>query len=144
MTDHDAACYELVADCRLRAATDLFAHTWDPVVLAALRGGPSRRRELRAAIGGISDKVLSDTLRRLLAGGLIDRRAHAEAPPRVEYGLTGLGQSLVEGPMAALGRWAVEHGDELLEAQENAAGVPGDGATPPAETSLPVDPGRDS
>ncbi|MCX5560336.1 helix-turn-helix domain-containing protein [Streptomyces sp. NBC_00038] len=125
MTDREAHCYELVADCRLRAATDLFAHTWDPVVLAALRMGPRRRRELRADIGGISDKVLTDTLHRLLAAGLVDRHAHAEAPPRVEYGLTSLGQSLVEGPMTALGRWAVEHGDELLEAQESAARAPG-------------------
>lgn len=121
MTDDDAPCYELVADCRLRAATDLLAHTWDPVVLAALRSGPHRRRELRAAIGGISDKVLTDSLHRLLASGLIERHVHAEAPPRVDYALTGLGQSLVEGPMRALGRWAIEHGDELLEAQESSA-----------------------
>jgi DNA-binding HxlR family transcriptional regulator len=121
MTDHDAHCHDLVADCRLRAATDLFAHTWDPVVLAALRVGPRRRRELRAAIGGMSDKVLTESLRRLLAHGLIERHARAEAPPRVDYALTGLGQSLVEGPMTALGRWALEHGDELLEAQESSA-----------------------
>ncbi|WP_392963526.1 winged helix-turn-helix transcriptional regulator [Streptomyces sp. LN245] len=119
MTNDDAHCYELVADCRLRAATDLFAHTWDPVVLTALRAGPRRRRELRAAIGGISDKVLTDSLHRLLASGLIERHAHAEAPPRVDYALTGLGQSLVEGPLTALGRWMTEHGDELLETQEN-------------------------
>ncbi|MFF2847941.1 winged helix-turn-helix transcriptional regulator [Streptomyces sp. NPDC058001] len=125
MTDHDAHRHELVADCRLRAATDLFAHTWDPVVLVALRSGPHRRRELRVAIGGISDKVLTDALHRLLAGGLISRHAYAEAPPRVEYDLTGLGQSLVDGPMRALGRWTIEHGDELLEAQESAA--PDDG-----------------
>ncbi|MEU0478789.1 helix-turn-helix domain-containing protein [Streptosporangium sp. NPDC006013] len=112
---------EFVADCRVRAATDLFAHTWDPVVLAALASGARRRRELRDAIGGISDKVLTDTLRRLLANGLIDRRAHAEAPPRVEYALTGLGQSLVDGPMKALGRWATQHGDKLLDAQEKSA-----------------------
>ncbi|MEU5701568.1 helix-turn-helix domain-containing protein [Streptomyces aurantiacus] len=134
MTDHEGHCYELVADCRLRAATDLFAHIWDPVVLAALRAGPRRRRELRATIGGISDKVLTDTLRRLLSSGLVDRHAHAEAPPRVEYSLTSLGQSLVEGPMMALGRWAIEHGDELLEAQENAARKPSDSAAPPSET----------
>jgi DNA-binding HxlR family transcriptional regulator len=124
MSDHEAQYDELVADCRLRAATDLFAHTWDPVVLAALRPGPRRRRELRAAIGGVSDKVLTETLHRLLANGLIDRHAHAEAPPRVEYSLTSLGQSLVEGPMTALGRWTVEHGDELLDAQERAARTP--------------------
>ncbi|MFJ5613147.1 winged helix-turn-helix transcriptional regulator [Streptomyces sp. NPDC093221] len=115
-----AHCYERVADCRLRAATDLFAHTWDPVVLAALRTGPRRRRALRAAIGGISDKVLTETLHRLLGNGLVGRRAYAEAPPRVEYGLTALGESLVDGPMRALGRWALDHGDELLDAQEAA------------------------
>ncbi|MEO3749102.1 helix-turn-helix domain-containing protein [Streptomyces sp. B6B3] len=112
--------HEWVADCRLRAATDLFVHIWDPVVLAALDGGPRRRRELRAAIGGISDKALTDALRRLLANGLVDRHAHAEAPPRVEYALTALGQSLVDGPLRALGRWTTEHADELLAAQENA------------------------
>lgn len=119
MTGPDPHCHEFVADCRLRAATDLFAHTWDPVVLAALRGGPRRRRELRTTIGGISDKVLGESLHRLLATGLVERHAHAEAPPRVEYALTGLGQSLVEGPMAALGRWAIEYADQLLEAQDS-------------------------
>jgi DNA-binding HxlR family transcriptional regulator len=121
MSVHESHCYELVADCRLRAAADLFAHTWDPVVLAALRPGPRRRRELRTAIGGISDKVLTEALHRLLGHGLITRRAWAEAPPRVEYGLTGLGQSLADGPMRALGSWITEHGDELLDAQERAA-----------------------
>ncbi|MEU6713560.1 helix-turn-helix domain-containing protein [Nonomuraea sp. NPDC046802] len=111
---------EFVADCRLRAAADLFAHTWDTVILAALAPGALRRRELRAGIGGISDKVLTEALRRLLANGLIERRAYAEAPPRVEYALAGLGRSLVDGPMAALGRWVVEHGDELADAQERA------------------------
>lgn len=129
MSDSAARCDELAADCRLRAATDLFAHTWDPVVLAALGPGPCRRRALRAAIGGITDKVLTDALHRLLASGLISRQAYAEAPPRVEYRLTGLGRSLVDGPMRALGRWTIEHGDELLEAIERAdrppAGPPG-------------------
>ncbi|MEU2617155.1 helix-turn-helix domain-containing protein [Streptomyces sp. NPDC007157] len=90
-------------------------------MLAALRVGPRRRRRLRAAIGGISDKVLTDCLHRLLASGLIERHAHAGAPPRVDYALTGSGQSLIDGPMTALGRWAVEHGDELLEAQESSS-----------------------
>lgn len=121
MSDHEGHCYELVADCRLRAAIDLFAHTWDPVVLAALRSRPYRRRELRTAIGGISDKVLTETLHRLLANGLVERRAFAAAPPRVDYSLTDLGKSLVDGPMKALGGWILEHGDELLDAQERVA-----------------------
>ncbi len=108
MEDHG-----LLADCRVRMATDLFAHTWDPVVLFALRPGRLRRRELRAAIGGVSDKPLTEALRRLLAHGLIERRSYPAAPPRVEYELTELGRSLVDGPLAALGRWTVEHGNKL-------------------------------
>lgn len=116
MSGHGTYGVDLVADCRLRAAIDLFAHTWDPVVLATLHQGPRRRRELRVAIGGLSDKVLSESLRRLLGWGLVERRRFAEAPPRVEYGLTPLGRTFVDGPMAALARWTIEHGDELGEA----------------------------
>ncbi|GII66765.1 HxlR family transcriptional regulator [Sphaerisporangium krabiense] len=124
MSDHYAGRDEFVADCRLRIATDLFTHTWDPVVLATLALGPHRRRELRVAIGGISDKVLTQALHRLLANGLISRQAYPEAPPRVEYALTELGQSLVDGPMNALARWTLDHADDLLDAQERAAKQP--------------------
>ncbi|MFG1791312.1 winged helix-turn-helix transcriptional regulator [Nocardia sp. NPDC049149] len=110
---------ELAADCRVRAGIDLFAHTWDPVVLAALRDGALRRRQLRVSIGGVSDKALTEALRRLLGNGLVERRSYAQVPPRVEYELTGLGQSLVDGPMKALGAWVLEHGDELLAAQRD-------------------------
>jgi DNA-binding HxlR family transcriptional regulator len=109
---------ELLADCRIRAATDLFTHTWDPVVLAGLRAGPRRRCDLLTAIGGLSDKVLTETLCRLRHNGLVDRRRFPSAPPRVEYALTPLGASLVDGPLYVLGQWAVEHGDALLAAQE--------------------------
>ena len=115
------------ADCRLRAATELFAHTWDPVVLAGLRLGPCRRADLLDAVGGIRDKVLTDTLRRLLANGLVVRRSYRAAPPRVEYALSPLGTTLVDGPMRELGRWTLAHGDELLEAQER--GAPSTGGT---------------
>jgi DNA-binding HxlR family transcriptional regulator len=106
-----------VADCRIRIAADFFAHTWNPVVLTALRAGPRRRRRLRGEIGGISDKVLTETLRRLEAAGLVERAAYAEAPPRVDYALTPLGRSLVDGPIAALGRWTLDHGEQLADAQ---------------------------
>jgi DNA-binding HxlR family transcriptional regulator len=109
---------ELLVDCRVRAATELFAHTWDPIVLAGLRAGPRRRSELLSAVGGLSDKVLTETLRRLLANGLVERHRHPAAPPRVEYRLSTLGVSLIDGPIRELGRWILEHGDELLEAQE--------------------------
>jgi DNA-binding HxlR family transcriptional regulator len=113
VNDH---CDQFVADCRVRRLADLFAHTWNPVVLLALRDGPLRRGALREQIGGISDKVLTDTLRRLRDSGLVARRAYAEAPPRVDYALTRLGESVVDGPLRALGAWVSEHGDELTPA----------------------------
>lgn len=111
----------LVVDCQVRAVTELISHVWDPLVLLALRLGPRRRRELRAAIGGISDKVLTEALQRLLDSGLIARHSYAEAPPRVDYELTSLGESFVRGPLQALGDWIGDHAQELLDAQERAA-----------------------
>lgn len=104
---------EVIADCRLRGALDLFTHTWDAVVLAALHEGPRRRADLRARIGGISDKALTEALRRLLGRGLVTRDPRAGSPPRVEYALTPLGTTLVAGPLTALAAWVRGYGDEL-------------------------------
>jgi DNA-binding HxlR family transcriptional regulator len=112
----DADCYDFVSDCRVRLATDLLSHTWDPVVLSALRRGPLRRRELLPILRGISDKCLTEALSRLARNGLVSRAGGSTARLAI-YALTDLGQSLVEGPMAALGRWAVEHADEVAAAQ---------------------------
>ncbi|MFG2581482.1 winged helix-turn-helix transcriptional regulator [Streptomyces malaysiensis] len=108
-----------IADCRARLGFDLLARTWTAVVIFGLREGPRRPGELRAAIGGISAKVLNDTLRGLEDDGLVERRRYAEAPPRVEYGLTALGKTLL-GPIEALGAWSVEYADAVVEAQERA------------------------
>ncbi|MFC0600307.1 winged helix-turn-helix transcriptional regulator [Streptomyces palmae] len=106
-----------LSDCRARLAFDLLANTWNPVVLWALRDGPQRPGELRERIGGISSKVLTETVRRLEFNGLVSRRAYAEAPPRVEYELTALGRTLL-APIDAIGAWAFEHGDEVMAAQD--------------------------
>jgi DNA-binding HxlR family transcriptional regulator len=108
-----------LADCRARLAFDLLGNTWNPVVLWALRHGPSRPGALRVRIGGISPKVLTKTLRRLEGAGLVVRQAYGGAPPRVEYGLTALGRTLL-APVEALGVWAHAHGDEVMAAQEEA------------------------
>ncbi|MFE3057848.1 winged helix-turn-helix transcriptional regulator, partial [Nocardia sp. NPDC059239] len=76
--------------------------------------------ELVALSGGISRKVLTQTLRRLQSNGLIDRQQYAEAPPRVEYSLTPLGRTLQE-PIAMLTEWAQVHGEELVDFQESTA-----------------------
>jgi DNA-binding HxlR family transcriptional regulator len=93
------------------------------VVLYALREGPLRPGELRERIGGISHKVLNETLRRLERNGLVARHRYAEAPPRVEYELTGPGRGLLE-PILALGRWAELYADEVIDAQERALDGP--------------------
>ncbi|MFC8831266.1 winged helix-turn-helix transcriptional regulator [Streptomyces sp. NPDC057137] len=107
----------LLADCRARLAFDLLSNTWNAVVLWALRDGPRRPVELRERIGGISSKVLTETLRRLQFNGLVERHAHPGAPPRVEYRLTELGRTLLT-PIDVFGAWAFEHGDEVMAAQE--------------------------
>ncbi|MEU4405591.1 helix-turn-helix domain-containing protein [Streptosporangium sp. NPDC023963] len=113
-----------LADCRARLAFDLIGNTWNAVVVWALRAGPRRPGELREEIGGISAKVLTETLRRLEYNGLVSRRAYAEAPPRVEYELTDLGRTMVP-LIGAFGEWAFDHGDEVLDAQDRAEGLSG-------------------
>ncbi|MER5352656.1 helix-turn-helix domain-containing protein [Kitasatospora sp. NPDC002551] len=112
-----------LADCRARLAFDLLANTWNAVVLWALRDGPLRPVELRERIGGISSKVLTETLHRLRFNGLVERHALPGAPPRVEYRLTALGRTFL-APIDAVGAWAFEHGDEVMAAQERAEARP--------------------
>ena len=103
---------DFLADCRTRLAFDLVANTWHPVVVWALRHGPRRHGDLRRTIGGISAKVLTETVRRLEFDGLIERREGA-------YALTPLGETLL-APIEGFGRWAAEHGDDVVAAQDRA------------------------
>lgn len=96
---------------------EVIANKWSVVTLFALHDRPKRYGELVALSGGISRKVLTQTLRRLEVNGLVLRTVYAEAPPRVMYSLTELGMSLQE-PIAALTAWAQEHGEALVAAQE--------------------------
>ncbi|WP_307817528.1 winged helix-turn-helix transcriptional regulator [Nocardia acididurans] len=106
---------EREADCPARLAVDLFGNSWLMVIAYTLRDGPMRPVELRAGIGGISQKMLTQTLRRMERMGLLERRRYAEAPPRVEYGLTSAGVDLLV-PIFALGEWADRHGDTVRAA----------------------------
>ncbi|NEW39505.1 helix-turn-helix transcriptional regulator [Nocardia cyriacigeorgica] len=90
-------------------AVDIFGNSWLPVVVYMLRDGQMRPRDLRAAIGGISQKMLTQTLRRMERMTLVERREYAQAPPRVEYALTDAGHDLL-GPIYALGAWVDKHG----------------------------------
>jgi DNA-binding HxlR family transcriptional regulator len=106
-----------LADCPARLAVDIVANKWSVVVISALSKGPRRHGDLKALIGGISSKMLTQTLRRLQRHGLISRHTYPEAPPRVEYDLTDLGQTLLE-PVEMLSRWAETHGDAVLTAHD--------------------------
>jgi DNA-binding HxlR family transcriptional regulator len=108
-----------LADCPARLAIEVIAGKWAVVTLFALSEGPLRHGELAELIGGVSRKVLTQTLRRLQDHGLVDRRVYAAAPPRVEYGLTELGTTLEE-PIAALTAWARTHGPALAAFSETA------------------------
>ncbi|WP_062351700.1 winged helix-turn-helix transcriptional regulator [Herbidospora yilanensis] len=115
----DSAGSVFLADCPARLAIEIITSKWAVVVLFALSRGPCRHGELVDLVGGISRKVLTQTLRRLQGYGLVERRAYAEAPPRVEYALTDLGLTLVE-PIAVLTDWARAYGDAIVTFQENA------------------------
>ncbi len=84
--------------------------------MVLLRQGPARYFELREAIDGVSEKMLSQTLRALVRDGIVARRATSSIPPRVTYELTELGRG-VAGPLGDLLAWLSEHQDELVAAQ---------------------------
>ena len=89
---------------------------WGPLVICALRKGPRRYGELRRAIGPVSPKMLTQTLRKLEAYGLVGRQVESTTPPSVEYSLTSLGESLT-GPLGDVFRWAEEHLSEIPAAR---------------------------
>lgn len=108
-----------LADCPTRLAVEIITDKWAVVVVFALSRKPCRHGELVELIGGISRKVLTQTLRRLQGYGLVDRHTYAEAPPRVEYSLTDLGRTLVE-PINVLTHWARSYGEAVVDFQEAA------------------------
>ena len=87
------------------------------MIVISLSDGPARFGTIRKAVGGISGKVLAGTLRDLERDGVLTRTAYDEMPPRVEYELTALGRTLRE-PLTALGLWAEQHIEEVLDARD--------------------------
>ena len=103
-------------NCESRQALELISDKWTALIVYALVDGPRRHSELRRAVGGISQKMLTQTLRRMEAEGLVERDVLDRVPPHVEYSLTPLGRTL-ERPLVAICEWAMEHLDELREAR---------------------------
>jgi DNA-binding HxlR family transcriptional regulator len=109
---------DLPGDCR--AVSDVLSRIgdkWSVLVVTRLGNGPLRFNELRRAIGGISQRMLTLTLRGLERDGLITRTVFPTIPPRVDYALTPLGRDLLD-PVSALGAWAIRNQAKIAVARE--------------------------
>ncbi|MFI6160776.1 winged helix-turn-helix transcriptional regulator [Micromonospora haikouensis] len=97
---------------------DQIGSKWAVLVLGELgRHGACRFTQLRQQLAGVSEKMLTQTLRTLERDGLLLRTVYPEVPMRVEYELTPLGQTL-RGPLKALTDWSVQHIEEVLDARK--------------------------
>ena len=103
-------------NCPTRLVLDRIGDKWTALVVLLLSDGKMRFSELRAHLGAVAPKVLTQTLRRAERDGLVSREVFAEVPPRVDYTLTDLGGSLIN-PIAVIGDWAEAHLPEITAAQ---------------------------
>ncbi len=100
----------------IREILDLVGDKWSVLIIGTLAEGPVRYSELADAIPGISQRMLTLTLKHLQRSGLVSRTAYAEVPPRVEYSLTGLGTSLLS-TVLDLAAWSAGHHREIRSNQ---------------------------
>ena len=105
-----------LGDCPQRAILDQITSRWATLILAALMAGPTRFSALKAKLGGISQKMLSQNLKTLVRDGLVERSVEPTNPPQVTYALTELGADLTT-PLVGLVRWISAHTDQILELQ---------------------------
>ena len=111
------------AHCLSRVVLNRIADKWTALIIHVLAAGTRRYAELQREIGGISQKMLTQTLRSLERDGLVLRKVHPVVPPKVEYALTPLGRTLIE-PLNAICHWSEKHLPQL-EANRARAGAVG-------------------
>jgi DNA-binding HxlR family transcriptional regulator len=102
--------------CEVRNILDRIADKWSLLVICVLADGVHRFGELRREIDGISQRMLTLTLRQLEREGLVTRTVFPVVPPRVDYALTPLGSTLLD-TFQTLVAWAGKHGNEIVEAR---------------------------
>jgi DNA-binding HxlR family transcriptional regulator len=104
-------------DCRaVSAVLARVGDKWSVLIITLLHEGPRRFNEIKRMVGGISQRMLTLTLRGLERDGLVKRTVFPTIPPRVDYELTDLGRSLAR-PVKALGQWAHEHIGDIAAAK---------------------------
>jgi DNA-binding HxlR family transcriptional regulator len=111
-------------ECSARDALELIASKWAILILTALAAGPMRNGALLRKVGGVSQKMLTQTLRDLECNGLVARRTLGSVPPHVEYRLTALGKSLSRA-LKGLDRWAERNFPRLDSARSEYQGRKG-------------------
>jgi DNA-binding HxlR family transcriptional regulator len=109
-------------NCPSRDVLELIASKWAILILCCLQQGAVRTGELKRQVGGISQKMLTQTLRDLERDGFVERISHPEVPPRVEYRLTDLGRSLSE-LSRSVEQWVVGNYPAILEQRRRTAGA---------------------
>ena len=108
----------LASDCRgVASVLARVGDKWSVFVIMLLGNGPRRFNEIKRMVGGISQRMLTLTLRGLERDGLVTRTIIPSSPPQVEYALSELGRSLSE-PVLSLGRWACANIDKIDAAQQ--------------------------
>ncbi|MGB3237106.1 MAG: helix-turn-helix domain-containing protein [Geitlerinemataceae cyanobacterium] len=104
-------------DCPTQQVLDIVGNKWSVIVIYCLAYSPKRYSQLQHKIEGISQKMLTQTLRNLERNGIVDRDVFPEVPPRVEYSLTPLGETLVE-PLMSLADWTDAYFEEVRSARD--------------------------
>jgi DNA-binding HxlR family transcriptional regulator len=105
-----------VSECDYRRGLDIISNKWTVLVIYALEDGSKRYGEIRRRIEGVSQKMLTQTLRQLERDGLVKRKVHPSAPPIVEYSLTPLGETLIP-LMHQLKQWTKDYYPLIEEAR---------------------------
>lgn len=104
-------------DCPIREVLDRVGDKWSVMIVVHLGCRTHRFSELHRAVEGISQRMLTRTLRALVRDGLVHRTVYATVPPRVDYELTELGRTLLV-PLTSLNEWAIAHRDDIRAARE--------------------------
>ncbi|HET7140683.1 MAG TPA: helix-turn-helix domain-containing protein [Arthrobacter sp.] len=117
MDTNDFPANVLDPNCPSRVIFQRIGDKWASLVIQVLGDGPVRFSELRKMVGVVTPKVLTQTLRTLERDGLITRTIHAQVPPRVDYELTEIGESLLK-PLTILRDWAESHVPGILDARD--------------------------
>jgi len=126
--------------CPSRLALDRIADKWTALVVGALAERTKRFGELRREVGGISQKMLTQTLRDLERDGLVERRVHPTVPVTVEYSLTEIGRTLIK-PLEALSAWAMAHIEQIEAARARYERTAGRITAPRRATVMAAAPG---